>query len=76
VRDNDLTKESFVVFGNGILRVLIGLQNTNDFRALIRTEHVVPEEKQTAFVDTVEKSIFKPVRDAIIQALAERKERA
>jgi hypothetical protein len=76
VREHDLTKDGFVAFGNGVLHVLVGLQNTNDFRSEMRNKEVVPADKQTALVETVEKSIFKPVRDAIIQALAERNGKA
>lgn len=74
VRTYDLDQNRFMLFGNNAVRVMVGLATPQDFRAVVTQQTLVPAEAVEAFAGVVEQGMFRPVRDAIVQALKDRKE--
>jgi len=74
VRTHDLEQGAFMTFGTSASRVLVGLATPRDFRQTVAESKIVPDGKHDSFTSTVEDGMFKPVRDAIVQALDARKQ--
>lgn len=73
VRTHNLTQTQFIAYGKEVVRVMVGLATTKDFRTHVAELAVVSKETEDVFVRSVEQGMFKPVRDAIIRALEEKR---
>ncbi len=73
VRTYEISEGSFKMLGMEIVRLLVGMQSTNDFRAHVRELTIVSAAQQDSLVSTTEKDIVRPVQEAIMAVLASRK---
>ncbi len=73
IRSYDVSQEGFMALGAETARLLVGLVSTNDFRTRVRERSIVPPERYENFVRELEGTVVKPVQQAIMAVLANRK---
>lgn len=73
IRSHDVSQEGFMALGAETARLLVGLLSTNDFRTRVRERTIVPPERYENFVRELEGTVVRPVQQAIMAVLANRK---
>ncbi len=73
IRTYNISQEGFMALGALIVRLLVGLESTNDFRTHVRERAIVQPERYEEFIRVLEEGVVRPVQESIMAILASRK---